>query len=275
MTQREVGIGLVGYAFMGKAHSNAWRQVRYFFDPPLIPRLSAICGRSEEKVRAAAEKLGWAAYETDWNKLIARDDVQIVDVSTANDTHAPISIAAANAGKAVFCEKPLARTAKEAEEMLEAVVKAGVPHGVCFNYRRAPAVQLAKELIASGRMGKVFHFRGTYLQDWIVDPNFPLVWRLRKSVAGSGALGDLAAHVVDLARFLVGEIVEVVAYLHTFITERPLPAEEVGGLTGVAAAEKGTVDVDDASLSIVTFENGAIGYVEATRFAPGRKNYNR
>ncbi len=275
MAQREVGIGLVGYAFMGKAHSNAWRQVTHFFDPPLIPKLSAICGRSEERVRAAAAKLGWNAYETDWRQLIKRDDVEIVDVSTANDTHRDISVAVADAGKHVFCEKPLARNMKEAEEMLEAVVKGNVIHGVCFNYRRAPAVQLAKDLIASGKMGKVFHFRGTYLQDWIVDPNFPLVWRLRKTVAGSGALGDLAAHVVDLARFLVGEIVEVVAYLHTFIKERPLPAEEVGGLTGRAGVQKGEVDVDDASLSIVLFENGAIGYVEATRFAPGRKNYNR
>ncbi|MFA0769221.1 MAG: hypothetical protein OXFUSZZB_002549 [Candidatus Fervidibacter sp.] len=275
MATREVGVGLVGYAFMGKAHSNAWRQVVHFFDPPITPRMVAICGRSEERVKAAAEKLGWSSYETDWRKLVRRDDIHIVDVSTANDTHAPISIEAAKQGKQVFCEKPLARNLREAERMLDAVVAAGVTHGVCFNYRRAPAVQLAKQLIASGRMGKVFHFRGTYLQDWIVDPNFPLVWRLRKSIAGSGALGDLAAHVIDLARFLVGEIVEVVGYLHTFIKQRPLPAEEVGGLTGRAGQQMGEVDVDDASLSIVIFDNGAIGYIEATRFAPGRKNYNR
>lgn len=275
MAQREVGVGLAGYAFMGRAHSNAWRQVRHFFDLPLLPKMVAICGRSEEKVKAAAEKLGWQSYETDWRKLVRRDDIEIVDVSTPNDSHAPISIEAAKHGKKVFCEKPLARDLREAERMLDAVVKAGVTHGVCFNYRRAPAVQLAKHLLETGRMGKVFHFRGTYLQDWIVDPDFPLVWRLRRSIAGSGALGDLAAHVIDLARFLIGEIVEVVGYLHTFIKERPLPPEEAGGLRGKAAKRWGEVDVDDASLSIVVFEDGAIGYIEATRFAPGRKNYNR
>jgi len=275
MAQRDVGVGLVGYAFMGKAHSNAWRQVKHFFDPPLIPKMVAICGRTEEKVKAAAEKFGWQTYETDWKKLVNRDDIEIVDITTANNTHAPIAIGAAKAGKHVFCEKPLAHTLKDAEKMLDAVVKAGVKHGVCFNYRRAPAIQLAKHLIASGKMGKVFHFRGTYLQDWIVDPNFPLVWRLQKSIAGSGALGDLAAHLIDAARFLVGEIVEVVSYMHTFIKKRPLPAEEVGGLAGVAGAGEGEVDVDDATMTIVLFDNGSIGYIEASRFCPGRKNYNR
>lgn len=273
MSQQEVGVGLIGVGFMGKAHSNAWRQVQHFFDPPVMPKMVAICDVIEERAKAGI-KLGWASYTTDWKKLVARDDISIVDVTVSNEAHAPVSIEAAKNGKNVFCEKPLARTLREAERMLEAVVRAGVTHGVCFNYRRAPAVQLAKQLIATGRMGKVFHFRGTYLQDWIVDPNFPLVWRLKKRVAGSGALGDLAAHVIDLGRFLVGEIVEVVAYLHTFIKERPLPAEEIG-LAAKVGEQMGEVDVDDASLSIVTFDNGAIGYIEATRFAPGRKNYNR
>jgi predicted dehydrogenase len=261
-----VNVALIGYAFMGKAHSNAYRQVTPFFSPKLTPRLKVICGRTRPNVEAAAREYGWEEAATDWEEVIARKDIDIVDVSTPGDLHAPIAIAAAKAGKVVFCEKPLANTVAEAQKMLNAVEKAGVLHMICHNYRRIPAVQLAKQLIADGRIGDVWHFRGTYLQDWITDPKFPLVWRLDKTKAGSGALGDIAAHSIDFARFLVGEITDVAGDLKTFITERPLPDNP---------KKKGTVTVDDASTALVRFANGAIGTIEATRMAPGRKNYNR
>jgi predicted dehydrogenase len=189
-----------------------------------------------------------------------------VDVSTPGDSHAEIAIAAARAGKAVFCEKPLANTLAEAKAMLAAVKKAGVAHMICHNYRRAPAVQLARQLVAGGRLGRIHHYRATYLQDWIVDPKFPLVWRLQKHLAGSGALGDLASHAVDLARFLVGEITEVAGALETFVKRRPLVDNP---------KKTGTVTVDDAAIALVRFANGALGSVEASRMAPGRRNWNR
>src|SRR3954468_4751701 len=222
---REINVALIGYAFMGKAHSNAYRQVGPFFSPRFTPRMKVICGRTPNKVRAAAREYGWDEAATDWEEVVNRKDIDLVDVSTPGDSHAEIAIAAARAGKAVFCEKPLANTLREARAMLAAVRHAGVTHMVCHNCRRIPAVQVAAQLIASGRLGKVRHFRATYLQDWIVDPNFPLLWRLRKEQAGSGALGDLASHSVDLARFLVGEIAEVSAAMETFIKRRPLPGQ--------------------------------------------------
>ena len=261
-----INVALIGYQFMGKAHSNAYRQVSRFFSPALTPRLKVICGRTPAKVRAAARELGWEEAATDWREVVNRRDIDLVDVSTPGDSHAEIAIAAARAGKAVLCEKPLANTVKDAEAMLKAVEKAGVAHMVCHNYRRAPAVMLARQLIQDGKLGRIFHYRGTYLQDWIVDPAFPLVWRLTREVAGSGALGDLAAHSIDLARFLVGEISEVTGALETFIKERQLPDNP---------KKKGKVTVDDASAAVVRFENGALGTIEATRMAPGRKNYNR
>ena len=263
---REVNVALIGYAFMGRAHSNAYRQVGPFFSPRLRPRLKVLCGRTAFAVGEAAEQLGWEESATDWREVVGRKDIDLVDVSTPGDSHAEIAIAAAKAGKAVFCEKPLANTVKDAEAMLEAVTRARVPHMLCHNYRRAPAVSFAQKLIQDGRLGEIYHYRGTYLQDWIVDPAFPLVWRLRKERAGSGALGDLVSHSVDLARFLVGEISEVAAALTTFIKERPLPGRP--GRTG-------KVTVDDASAAVVRFANGALGTIEATRMAPGRKNYNR
>jgi predicted dehydrogenase len=262
----EVNVALIGYAFMGKAHSNAWRQVTPFFSPKRTPRMKVICGRSPDKVAAAAELYGWEEPATDWREVIARDDIDIVDICTPGDSHAEIAIAAARAGKAVLCEKPLANTLEDAEAMLDAVRRAGVPHMVCHNYRRVPAIVLAKQLIDDGRIGVIRHFRGTYLQDWIVNPEFPLVWRLDREKAGSGALGDLAAHTIDLARHLVGEIAEVAGTLETFIRERPLPGNR---------DETGEVTVDDAALALVRFEGGAIGTIEATRMAPGRKNHNR
>jgi predicted dehydrogenase len=261
-----VNVALIGYAFMGRAHSNAYRQVSRFFSPKLSPVMKVICGRNAKNVKVAADHLGWEEAATDWQEVVARKDIDIIDVSTPGDSHAEIAIAAAKAGKVVFCEKPLANTVKEAERMLDAVQKAGVIHMVCHNYRRAPAVMLAKQLIEDGKLGQIYHYRGTYLQDWIVDPKFPLVWRLRKEAAGSGALGDIASHSLDLARFLVGEITEVTAALETFIKERPLPDNP---------RQKGPVTVDDASAAVVRFENGALGTIEATRFATGRKNYNR
>jgi predicted dehydrogenase len=261
-----INVALIGYQFMGKAHSNAYRQVSRFFSPTLTPRLRVICGRTPAKVRAAARHLGWEEAATDWREVVHRNDIDLVDVSTPGDSHAEIAIAAARAGKAVLCEKPLANTVPEAERMLAAVKKAGVVNMICHNYRRAPAVMLAKELIEAGELGEIRHYRGTYLQDWIADPKFPLVWRLDAKKAGSGALGDIAAHSIDLARFLVGEITEVAADLKTFIKQRPLPDN---------ARKTGRVTVDDASTTLVRFRNGAIGTIEATRMALGRKNYNR
>jgi len=264
--QTQINVALIGYAFMGKAHSNAYRQVGRFFEPRLTPRMKVICGRTPANVQAAAREYGWDEAATDWQEVVTRPDIDLVDVCTPGDSHMEIAIAAAKAGKAVFCEKPLGNTVREAERMLAAVEKAGVVHMICHNYRRIPAVMLAKGLIESGRIGTIRHFRGTYLQDWITDPAFPLVWRLDRTQSGSGALGDLVAHVVDLARYLVGEIVEVCGHLETFVKERPLPGHP---------EQRGTVTVDDASMALVRFESGAIGSVEATRMAPGRKNWNR
>lgn len=270
-----IGVGLVGYRFMGKSHSNAYRQVAHFFpDVTIRPEMKAICGRDEAAVRQAAQELGWQGYETDWRKLVERSDIGLVDVSTPGDTHAPIAIAAAENGKHVFCEKPLANTIAEARAMQAAVEKAGVVGMVNFNYRRVPAIQLAKRLIDDGRIGQIYHWRAVYLQDWIMDPNFPLVWRLQKDVAGSGTLGDLGAHIIDLARMLVGEITEVTGLTHTFIKQRPLQAAATGGLGAAAGTEMGEVTVDDAALFLARFANGAVGSFEVTRFANGRANYN-
>jgi predicted dehydrogenase len=263
---KTINVALIGYAFMGKAHSNAYRQVAPFMSPRIEPRMKVICGRTRGNVEAAARQYGWEEASTDWRAVVTRPDIDLVDISTPGDLHAEIAIAAARAGKAVFCEKPLANSIDEARAMVAAVDEAGVVHMLCHNYRRIPAVMLAKSLIDAGRIGTIRHFRGTYLQDWIADPEFPLVWRLDKAQAGSGALGDLGAHVVDLARYLVGEIRDVCGHLETFINERPLPGHP---------AARGVVTVDDASLALARFENGAIGTIEATRVAPGRKNWNR
>ncbi len=271
----EIGVGLVGYKFMGRAHSNAYRQLPRFFDVDPTPRMAAICGRDEAGVREAADSLGWPHYETDYRRLIERDDVGLVDVVTPGNTHREIVLAALEAGKHVICEKPLANTLAEAGEMLAAARDAGTINTVCFNYRRAPAVQLAKKLIDEGRFGTIRHWRATYLQDFIMDPGFPLIWRLKKELAGSGALGDIGAHIVDLAQFLLGGISEVVGMMETFIKERPLEeASAGGGLQASGGAETGEVTVDDAAAFLARFEGGAIGTFEATRFAAGRRNKN-
>jgi predicted dehydrogenase len=266
MNMPHANIGMIGCAFMGKAHSNAWRQVARFFSPRLEPRMKVICGLEADKVAEAAHRYGWDEAVTDWRQVVARKDIDIIDICTPGDSHAAIAIAAAEAGKAVLCEKPLANTLAEAQAMRAAVEKAGVVHMVCHNYRRAPAVAFAKRLIDAGRIGQVRHYRGTYLQDWIVDPQFPRVWRLQKELAGSGALGDIASHSIDLARYLVGAITAVAGLLETFIPERPLPEDP---------SRTGPVTVDDASLALVRFANGGIGSIEGTRMAPGRRNYNR
>src|SRR5438128_12453966 len=262
---KKLNVAMIGYKFMGKAHSNAWRQVARFFDTPYEPVLKVVCGRDEAAVKQAADKFGWEEAATRWEDVVARPDIDIIDICTPCDSHMPIAIAAAEAKKAVFCEKPLANTLAEAEKMLDAVKRASCTHMLCHNYRRAPAVMIAKQLIDDGQIGEIYHYRGTYLQDWIVDPEFPRVWRLEKARAGSGALGDLVSHTADLSRFLVGEITEVAGFLKTFITERPLPGSD----------EKAPVDVDDAAISLVKFENGALGSIEASRFALGHKNHLR
>jgi predicted dehydrogenase len=272
----EIGIGLVGYKFMGRAHSNAYRQVAHFFDVDPVPRMVAICGRDETGVREAAKQLGWEGYETDYHALIARPDIALVDVSTPGDTHKEVVLAALAAGKHVICEKPLANSLAEAREMLDAARASDAVAVVNYNYRRVPAVQFAKKLIDDGAIGEIRHWRAVYLQDWINDPEFPLVWRLRMEVAGSGALGDIAAHITDLGLYLVGPIAEVVGTLSTFIKERPVATESGGGAGLVAAAgrELGEVTVDDATTFLARFASGATGTFEATRLAPGRRNYN-
>jgi len=276
MAAKKINIGLVGYQFMGKAHSNAYRQVNKFFpDLEVEPVLKALCGRSEEKVKAAAEKFGFESYETDYKKLCARPDIDLIDIVTPGNTHVEIAVEAARNGKMVICEKPLANTVAEAETMLKAVEEAGVPNAVCFNYRRVPAVALAKKMIEEGRLGKIYHFRGTYLQDWIVDPNMPLVWRLVGDIAGSGSHGDLNAHLIDTALYLLGPIGEVSGMLDTFIKQRPLLAESDDRLGGKASSEMGEVTVDDSSIFMARFNSGAVGTFEATRMAAGRKNHNR
>ncbi len=273
-----LGIGMVGYAFMGAAHSQAWRSVGRFFDLPLAPAMVAVCGRSPDKVLAAARKLGWSTVETDWQELLRRDDVQVVDVCTSGDSHAEIAIAALEAGKHVLCEKPLANTVDEAMMMTKAAERAkarGIRSMVGFNYRRAPAVTLARRLVETGRLGTIRHVRAQYLQDWIVDPEFPLVWRLVKEKAGSGALGDIGAHIIDLAQFITGDqLTGVAALTETFVRERPLPGD-AAGLAASGGAGTGQVTVDDAALFIGRFAGGAIGSFEATRFASGRKNAMR
>jgi predicted dehydrogenase len=256
-----IGVGMIGYAFMGAAHSQAWRTVGRVFDLPLVPKMVAIGGRSRAGVEAAAHRFGWDSVETDWRRLIERPDVGLVDVCTPGSSHAEIAIAALRAGKHVLCEKPLANSLAEAEEMTREADRAaagGVRAMVGFNYRRVPAITLARQMIAAGRLGTIRHVRAVYLQDWIVDPEFPLVWRLRVEEAGSGAIGDIGAHIVDVTQYLLGDrIAGVSALTETFIKERPLPAAGAsGGLHADGASGRGTVTVDDAVVFIARFASG-------------------
>ncbi len=260
-----IGVGMLGYAFMGKAHSNAYKKLPYMVYPPVaIPRLVAIAGRSEEATAEAQRRYGYERYYTDWHKLVEDHEIQLFDNGGPGDVHAEPTVAAAQAGKHVLCEKPMARTAAEGYEMWQAVAATGVKAMVCHNYRFVPAVRLAYDLISSGKLGRIYHFRAVYLQEWIM-PHYDTgqIWRLNKQVAGSGALGDLGSHIIDLARFLCGEVKSLQAMTKTFVPTRYLPD-----------GTPWTVDVDDAFAATFEFENGAIGTMEATRFAAGRKNYN-
>lgn len=261
----EIGVGMLGYAFMGKAHSNAFKKLPYMvYPPPAVPRLVGICGRDEAAVSEAAARYGYERATTDWRSLIEDEAVQLFDNGGPNDLHAVPCIEAAAAGKHLLCEKPLGRTAEESRAMLDAAEAAGVKHMAAFNYRFVPAIRQARELIAGGDLGRIYHYRAKYLQEWVM-PHYgtPRIWRLDKSAAGSGALGDLGAHIIDLAHYLVGDITTVGAMARTFVDERPLPD---GG--------SAPVDVDDAFVATIGFANGAIGTLEASRFAAGRKNHN-
>ncbi|MFF1828121.1 Gfo/Idh/MocA family protein [Paenarthrobacter sp. NPDC058040] len=296
---RPLRVGMVGYAFMGAAHSHAWRTAPRFFDLPLAPQLTAVAGRNEEGVRAAAAKYGWDSVETDWRRLIDRDDIDLIDICTPGNTHGEIAIAALEAGKHVLCEKPLANSVAEAEKMT-VVAQAAAARGVLsmcgFSYRRTPALALAKRMVDEGRLGEIRHVRAQYLQDWLSDANAPLTWRLDKSKSGSGSLGDIGAHSIDAAQWITGmDITGVSALLETFVKERPVAGDFVGlGGQGGADGPKGPVTVDDAALFTARFgrrhdagtTSGAtgtgdragtapIGIFEATRFALGRKNAMR
>jgi predicted dehydrogenase len=268
-------VGMIGYRFMGKAHSNAWRQAPHFFPLPANLEMHTVCGRNPDGVKEAARQLGWANTSTDWRAVVQNPEIDIIDINTPNDSHAQIAIAAARAGKHVLCEKPLALTVRQCEAMLEAVKKAKVVHMVCHNYRRIPAIAQAKKMIEEGALGKIYHYYARYAQDWIVDPDFPLVWRLKKGVSGSGAHGDINAHIIDLARYLVGEFREVCGLMHTFIKQRPVEeaSGKGSGLGGKGGRKMGKVTVDDAAMFLGRFKNGALANLEATRFALGRKNH--
>jgi predicted dehydrogenase len=270
---KSINIGLLGYKFMGKAHANAYKRIPMFFSPDYEIVLKSICGRDEKGVSSAAKTFGFEGYDTDWLHFVNREDINVIDITAPSNFHHPVAIKAARNKKHIFCEKPLAITTSMAQEMLDAARENNVKHQIGFNYRFAPAVLLAKKLINEGKLGQIYHFRGAYLQDWIVDPAFPLVWRLDKNVAGSGSHGDLGAHIIDLARFLVGEFSNVIGMSKTFIKERPL-VEHMTGLAATAqeGAAMGEVTVDDATLFLAQFQNGALGTFEATRFSYGHDN---
>jgi len=262
---KEINVAILGHRFMGRAHSNAWSQVTKFFDPPFKPVLKVACGRDETDLRAFADRWGWEEIETDWRKVIERDDIDIIDISLPTFLHAEPAIEAAKAGKHIFCEKPVGLSAAEAEAMRDAAEAAGVTHYLNHNYRRVPAVVLARQLIDEGRIGEIYHWRGTYQQSWLIDPEMPLNWKLKKATAGGGPHYDLGSHAVDLAHYLVGGIASVDCRMKNFISERPL--EENPSVSG-------TVEVECASLMNVEFANGALGSIETTRYAAGRRNHH-
>jgi predicted dehydrogenase len=268
MAKKKLNIGMIGYGFMGRAHSNAFRKVNNFFELEYQPVLKAVCARNAEKAQTFADNWGYESIETDWRKLVERDDIDCIDIGSPNNTHEEIVLAAAAKGKMILCEKPLAMNAEEGERMTAAVEKAGVPNMVWYNYRRVPAITLAKQLIDEGRLGRIFHYRAKYLQDWTISPELPQggagLWRLDASVAGSGVTGDLLAHSIDTAIWLTGGIEKVTAITETFIKERQ------HNLTG----KKQEVTIDDACAFLAKFDNGALATFESTRYARGRKNQN-
>ncbi|MGQ9479371.1 MAG: Gfo/Idh/MocA family protein, partial [Thermoproteota archaeon] len=266
MNPRRIGVAMLGYAFMGKAHSHAFKSMPHFFHPPpAVPDLVVIYGRTEEKVKDAAVNYGFRKYVTDWRRAVSDPEVEVVDNSLPNSMHLEPTIEAIEKGKHVLCEKPLARNAEEARILREVARRARVKTMVAFNYRFVPAVQLARNIVKSGLLGRIYHFRARYLQDWLVDANAPLTWRLVKEEAGSGPLGDLGSHIIDLGQFIVGEFKSVMGITKIFVEERPLPSDP---------SKKSRVTVEDAFEAVVELENGAIGTIEASRFATGRKNYN-
>ncbi|CAN5265255.1 Gfo/Idh/MocA family oxidoreductase [soil metagenome] len=269
---------MVGYGFMGAAHSQGWRVAPRFFDLAATPTMGVLVGRNAEAVSIAAARWGWSTSATDWRAVIARDDIDIVDIVTPGDFHAVIAIAALDAGKHVLCEKPLANTLIEAQAMAAAAKRAatkGVFAMLGHTYRRVPAVTFARDLIADGAVGDIFQVRASYRQDWLIDPQTPLAWRLQKHLAGSGALGDIGAHIVDLSQFMTGLTLESVSgTLETIVSRRPL-LESTAGLSGTGSSEYGDVTVDDAAMFTGRFDSGALGTFEATRFATGRKNAMR
>jgi predicted dehydrogenase len=274
---RTVNVGVIGAGFMGKAHSLAYAAMPMFFwPPPAIPRRLMIAEVGDAAAREAAQRYGYERWSGDWRAVVDDPDVEVVDIAVPNDMHAEIAIAAAEAGKHVLCEKPLARTADEARAMRDAVVRARVTHMVAFNYRRTPAVALARKLVDDGTIGAIRNFRGTYLQDWSNDSDLPLSWRFRRDVAGSGALGDIGTHVIDFARYLAGEITAVNAMAQRYIDDRPVPdggADQLAGARKLTGVPREAVDVDDEVMMLLRFENGAVGSIEATRAAHGRKNH--
>ncbi|WP_336788534.1 Gfo/Idh/MocA family protein [Paenibacillus sp. MMO-177] len=274
---RTLNVGMIGGGFMGKAHSLAYAGMPMFFWPaPAIPFRKMVVDIRDDLAQEAAARYGFESYASDWRKVVEDPSIDIIDIVTPNNTHAEIAIAAAKAGKHIISEKPLARTTEEAKQMLDAVTAAGVKHMVAFNYRRTPAVTLAKKYIEEGAIGRVLNFRGTYLQDWSADANSPLSWRFRKDIAGSGTLGDIGTHVIDFARYLVGEITEVMGTAQTWIKERPVstgPVDKLGTVKASGEVKKEAVDVDDEISTLLRFENGAVGSIEATRNAWGRNNF--
>jgi len=267
--KKKLNVGLIGCGFMGRVHSNAYRQIKPFFNLGYEPVLKVVCDSNKKKVEAFADNWGWENYETDWRKIIAGDDIDLVDICTPNNTHYEIVMASAKAGKMIACEKPLAMNAEEGKAMTDAVEKSGKPNMVWFNYRRVPAVTLAKQIIEEGRLGRIFHYRAKYLQDWTISPDVPqggdALWRLDARVSGSGVTGDLLAHSIDLAMWLIGSISSVTAMTETFIKERKMQDEPTKVMP---------VKIDDACAFLARFENGALGTFESTRYARGRKNQN-
>jgi predicted dehydrogenase len=272
--KKELRIGLIGSKFMGRAHSNAWKKASLFFEPPMQPVLAVACARHRPSLEAFANQWGWRQTETDWKKVVSSPDVDVVDIALPQHLHHEIALAAAREGKHIFCEKPLAMNSREAEEMLSVCEQNKVVHYLNHNYRRAPAVAHARRLIEEGKLGRLFHWRCAYQQDWIVDPAFPLTWQLRAETAQAGPQWDLNSHAVDLAHYLVGPIRTVSGLTARFIPERPLADESSSGNLQAEAlgGSLGKVTVEDAALMMVEFENGALGSFEATRFATGRKN---
>jgi predicted dehydrogenase len=268
-------VGMVGYRFMGKAHSNAWRQAPKFFPLKAHVEMHTICGRDSANVQAARAQYGWQRATTDWREIVESPLIDIVDIVTPTNSHAEIAIAAAQNGKHVLCEKPLALDVKQAQAMFAAAQKAKVIHMVCHNYRRIPAIALAKRMMTENALGRIFHFRARYAQDRLVDPDFPLDWRLQKETSGSGVHADINSHIIDLGRHLVGEFKEVFGLTHTFIPERPLvqTPPKPGIAVSKAARKMGNVTVPDSAMFMGRMGDGVLANLEATRYAYGRKNH--